>query len=423
MAQSDTLSYATAPAPAPVLDPARRIKLSTMMFLQYAIWGLWAPILGRHLASLPAFQTAAGTADQTKIGFIYMTLPIASIIAPFIGGQIADRYFAAQRFLALSQIIGGVLLMVVARATGFAEVFIGMLVYNLIYAPTIALSNSISFQHWPNDQFSKIRVWGSIGWIVIGWVFGVLWMKYLGKAFHEPAMVDCLYLAAALSFVYGLFALALPHTPPSKQSGNPLAFLQAVGMMRKPAFAIMAIISFFGAIDMQFYFIWTQSFLSEGLKIADNWIAPALTAGQICEMVMMVLLPLVLRKCGFQVTMALGIAAWALRDLVFAIGQPTGLVLGIISLHGVGFAFFFTVIFMFADAVAPRDIKSSAQSFLASVTIGCGMLVGSLLAGPVANACGGDWSKIYLVPAALCVACCIAFLVGFRPQSPAQEPT
>lgn len=434
MGEPATLEYAAAPK----LDPSLRIRLSVMMFLQYAIWGLWAPILGLHLGSLTGFQTAAGTPDLTKIGLIYMTLPIASIISPFIGGQIADRYFAAQNFLGLSQLLGGVVLLVVTRLTGFTEVFVGMLAYNLIYAPTIALSNSISFQHWPNDQFSKLRVWGSIGWIVIGWVFGILWMQYLGPlfhmtwipagpggevraVFHSTAMVDCLYLAAALSFVYGFFALALPHTPPTKRGGNPLAFLDAVGMMRNPAFAVMAIISFVGAIDMQLYFVWSQSFLNAGLKIKESWVAPALTAGQICEMLMMVLLPVVLRVCGFRVTLALGVAAWGLRDLVFAVGQPTSAVLAAISLHGVGFAFFFTVIFMFTDVIAPKDIKSSAQGFLASVTIGGGMLVGSLLAGPISKYFSGDWHKIYLVPAILCGVCCLAFLTAFRPKLPAQE--
>lgn len=389
-----------------------RFRLSAMMFLQYAVWGIWAPILGIHLGGLESFS-----GSQTKIGLIYMTLPIASIIAPFIGGQIADRYFAAQRFLAVSQVIGGVLLLVVAQLTDFTAIFIGMLAYNLVYAPTIALSNSIVFQHWPNSEFSKIRMWGSIGWIAIGWVFGVLWMKYVGALFHTPAMVDCLYLAAAVSFVYGAFALVLPHTPPSKQAANPWAFLDAVALMRNPAFAVMAAVSFVVAIELQIYFIWTQTFLKQGLELAESWVGPVLTFGQICEMVMMALLPMALRVLGFRATMALGVAAWAARDFIFAIGQPTPLVIGAVTLHGVGFAFFFTVIFMYADVVAPKDIKSSAQSFLASVSIGCGMLVGSLVQGPVFNWVKGDWNRAYLVPAVLCVACLLALLIGFKPKA------
>lgn len=413
---------ALARAEQPSLGAALRFKLSTMMFLQYAIWGLWAPILGRHLATLSAFQTESGTADQGKIGLIYMTLPIASIIGPFIGGQIADRYFAAQRFLGFSQFLGGLVLLAVTRLDSFSSVFVGMLIYNLLYAPTIAVSNSITFQHWPNEQFSKIRVWGSVGWIVIGWVFGVVWMQYLGKVFHTPAMADCLYLAAAISIAYGVYAFSLPHTPPAGKGANPLAFLDAVGMLRNPAFAVMAAVSFLVAIDMQLYFVWTQSFLSEGLGIKDSWIGPILTVGQICEMLMMILLPVALAKYGFRITMAIGVAAWGLRDVIFAIGQPSWLVLDSIALHGVGFAFFFTAIFMFTDVIAPKDIKSSAQSFLASVTIGCGMLVGSLLAGPVSKLAEGNWHDIYVFPAHLCAIGCIAFLIGFRPKQEKAEP-
>jgi nucleoside transporter len=420
MSQDELLDYTPAAAKPP-LNLGMGIRLSVMMFLQYTVWGVWAPILNVYLAGLPDFKLADGTPDNGRIGLIYMTLPIASIIGPFIAGQIADRYFAAQRFLAVSQLLGGAILLVVARCTGFAEIFIGMLVYNLIYAPTIAISNAITFQHWPSERFSWIRVWGSIGWIVIGLVFGLLWMEKIAPRFGTPSMVDCLYFAAALSLVYGLMAFSLPHTPPSKQQGgNPLAFLEAVRMMRVPAFAVMAVVSFFVAMELQLYFALGGTFL-KSLGIPESRVGPALTAGQICEMIMMVALPFVLRKIGFRLTMAIGIAAWALRDFVFSVGQPAALVLGAISLHGVGFAFFFTVIFMFTDTVAPKDIKASAQSFLASVTIGCGMLIGSLLAGPISTACGNQWSKIFLVPAVLCAVCCVALLLGFREKS--EEPS
>ncbi len=391
-----------------------RVRLGSMMFLQYAIWGVWAPILGLHLGGLDAFKDD-GVVSMTRIGYIYMTLPIASIIAPFLGGQIADRWFASQRFLAVSHILGGVILLVVAKLTTFPQVFVGMLIYNLVYAPTIALTNSIVFQHWPNDQFSRIRVWGSVGWIAIGWVFGV-WLGISPPSGFKPVMGHCLHFAAILSLVLGVFALTLPHTPPSKQPGRPWAFLDAFAMMRNPAFAVMAIVAFFVAVDMQCYFVWTQSFLEKGVKLPATWIPRVLTLGQICEMVMMVLLPFVIKRTGFRITMVLGIAAWALRDFIFSIGQPMPLVIGAVALHGVGFAFFFTTIFMFADAVAPKDIKTSAQSFLSSVTIGMGMLVGSLAAGAIGDHFKGNWQGTYFVPAVLLAVCCVVFLVGFRPK-------
>ncbi|MGB9624932.1 MAG: MFS transporter [Phycisphaerae bacterium] len=392
------------------MSSSPRIRLSLMMFLQYAIWGIWVPNLGLYLSKIEGFS-------QTNISLIYMTMPIASIIAPFIAGQIADRYFAAQRFLAVSQVLGGVVLLVIARLTGFIEVFVGMLVYNILYAPTIAITNSIVFHHWPNERFSRIRVWGSIGWIVIGWVFG-LWLERAGGLLgRAPSVGDWFYIAAVLSLVMGAFALVLPHTPPSKKAGNPWAFLDAFALMRNRAFAVMAVIAFFTALEMQYYFIQQPVFFSQGLHLRDSWVGPVATFGQICEMVMMVLLPLALRRFGYRVTMALGIAAWALRDFVFAIGQPTGLVIASVTLHGIGFAFFFTTIFMFADLVAPKDIKSSAQSFLSSVTIGLGMLTGSLIGGPFADYLQKDWHKVFLAPAVLCAVCCLVFLIGFRPKT------
>jgi len=378
-----------------------RLRLSLMMFLQYAIWGIWVPNLGVYLNNLEGFTL-------TKTSFVYMTMPIASIIAPFIGGQIADRYFAAQRFLAVSHILGGIVLLLIARFTGFVEVFVGMLIFNMLYAPTIAVTNSIVFQHWPNDQFSRIRVWGSVGWIVIGWVFG-LYLEMVGKVGHW------FYIAAGTSFAMGAFSWALPHTPPAK-SANPWAFVDAFALLRNRAFAVMAVISFFVAIELQYYFVQQPVFFKEGLRLKESWVGPVATFGQICEMVMMVVLPIVLAKAGFRWTMAIGILAWGLRDLTFAIGQPRELVLAAVTLHGVGFAFFFTVIFMFADAVAPKDIKSSAQSFLASVTIGLGMLVGSLVAGPIADALQKDWPRVFIIPALLCFAACLVFVLGFRPE-------
>jgi len=389
-----------------------------MMFIQYAIWGVWAPILNVYLGGLDAFRDG-DSVSQARIGLIYMTLPIASIIAPFLGGQIADRWFASQRFLAVSHVLGGIVLLGVARLTGFAEVFIGMLIYNLIYAPTIALTNAIVFHHWPNDKFSQIRVWGSIGWIVVGWVFGA----WLGSSLipdRAPVMRDCLYFAAVLSFILGIFALTLPHTPPSKQPGRPWAFVDAFALLRNPAFAVMAFVAFLVAAEMQCYFIWTGNFLSKGLELPENWIPSILTLGQICEMVMMVLLPFILKRLGFRVTMALGIAAWGLRDFVFSLGQPVPLVIGAVALHGVGFAFFFTTIFMFTDAVAPKHIRASAQSFLASITIGLGMLVGSLGAG-ISDVLK-DWRLTYLIPAILCAACCILFVAAFRPKPVEKSP-
>ncbi len=154
-----------------------------------------------------------------------------------------------------------------------------------------------------------------------------------------------------------------------------------------------------------------------GLALDNAWVAPVMTLGQICETIVLALLPLVLSVAGFRVTITLGIAAWAIRYFVFSLGEPTGFVIASQTLHGFGFAFFFVAIYIYADAIAPGDIKASAQSLLVFITMGAGMLVSSLIAGPIADALEGNWHVIFLVPAAICGACCIVFAIGFRPTA------
>jgi len=490
-----------------------RWRLSAMMFLQYAVWGVWAPILVLHLLRLDDFAEDT----QTKINRVYMTMAIAAIVAPFVAGQIADRYFATQRFLALSHLLGGILLIVIARLGGYHAIFGGMLAYALIYAPTIALTNSLCFHHLPDGQedFGKIRLWGTIGWIVIGWIFslwigladgllGWLWpscqqslVAWRASLIHKPDVADCLYLASGLSFVLAAFCLFLPHTPPPKNPRSPWAFLEALKLVRDRSFAVLIIVAFLVATELQFYYVLTPSFFNQGggpfdqdqiakilagdapqtgleqarseasrlivqadrngdaklsrrelidaarrdpaagriLKFEDRllrdkgglaldsaWVAPVMTLGQICETIVLGLLPIVLRGLGFRLTIALGIAAWALRYLVFALGEPTGLVIASQTLHGFGYGFFFVAIAIYTDAAAPRDIRASAQSLLVFITMGAGMLVSSLIAGPIADALQGDWHRIFLVPAAICAACCVAFAIGFRPRVAAPAP-
>jgi MFS family permease len=490
-----------------------RFRLGLMMFLQYCIWGVWAPILVLHLLGLEDFVDN----PQTKINRVYMTMAIASIIAPFIAGQIADRYFPTQHFLGLSHLAGGVLLIVVAGLKSYPGIFVVMLAYSIIYAPTVALTNAICFRHLPDAKkdFSRVRLWGTIGWIVIMWLFSVWiggadpllakiapgaqeslasWRRGLP---HQPGVVDCLYVAAGLSFVLGVYSFFLPHTPPPEKPQNPLAFVEALQLMRKRSFAVLVVIAFLVSTELQFYFVLTPSFFNQGggpfgpdaiakviakdpdsqealaaarahaermidaadttgdaklnlgelgtlaesdpaaatflesqqterdakggLALDDAYVGPVMTFGQICEVIVLAFLPVVLRYWGFRLTIGLGIAAWALRYFIFALGHPTGLVIASQTLHGFGFGFFFVAIYIYADAIAPKDIQASVQSLLVLTTMGVGMFVSSLIAGPIADALKSDWHQVFLVPAVLCAVCCVAFLIGFRsePKQPA----
>ena len=232
-----------------------RVRLSIMMFLEYAIWGVWAPTLSLHLAKLESFREAVGD----KIGWVYLGMPLATILSPFIAGQLADRYFATQRFLAFSHLVGGAFILAAAFVTDFMGIFWLILGHCLLYAPTVALTNSLAFHHLPNGEkdFGGVRLWGTIGWIAIGWAFGA-WLDSVTGA----SVGQCLLFAGVLSFVMAAYCLTLPHTPPAKTVQNPFAFLEALKLVRKPSFAVMLIVALVVSTELQFYYILTQNFFS-----------------------------------------------------------------------------------------------------------------------------------------------------------------
>ncbi len=233
-----------------------RVRLSIMMFLEYAIWGVWAPTLSLHLQKLPSFQ---GAHLGDLIGWVYLTMPLATILSPFIAGQLADRYFATQRFLAFSHLVGGVFILAAAFVTDFMGIFWVMLGHCLLYAPTVALTNSLAFHHLPNGEkdFGGVRLWGTIGWIAIGWAFGS-WLESITGA----NVGQCLMFAGILSFVMAAYCLTLPHTPPAKTGKNPFAFLEALKLVRKPSFAVMLVVALIVSTELQFYYVLTQNFFS-----------------------------------------------------------------------------------------------------------------------------------------------------------------
>jgi MFS family permease len=501
-------------SPLPAVAPGLRWRLSTMMFLQYAIWGCWAPILFLHLGSLADF-TRPGVNTAGLISWVYMTMAIASMIAP-AAGQLADRNFATQRFLAFSHFVGGLLIFWLFWFETFTGIFFILLLHTLLYAPTVGLTNSITLHHLPKEEFGRIRLWGTIGWIVISWVFSV-WLGLadgLIEAINpewKVALVDfrrslpdefkpkvghCLLTAGALSVVLALFCLFLPHTPPTKSRRNPFAFLSGFKLMAKPSFAVLIVVAFIVSTELQFYYVLTPGFFNQGggpfeakevavvlakdldeakvnveetamaeaqkmLKSGDKngdnklsveelremntpeaarvlkhyaalveekggvaldqaWVGPVMTFGQIAEVIVLLFVPFALRQIGFRGMITLGILAWSIRYFIFSLGQPRELVLLSQSLHGFGFGFFFVGAFLYADKIAPPDTRASVQSFIIFVTYGAGMVVSSLLAGPVVEWCDKNWHYVFLVPAAITLVCSLAFAVFFREEGPAE---
>lgn len=385
------------------------LKLSVMMFLEFAIWGAWAPVLASHLIG-----TLKMSGKQT--GWIYAMLWLGCIVSPFIGGQIADRWVATEYFLSFVHLIGGVVLLLAAGRKKFWNLLGLMGIYSLLFAPTLALVNSLMFSHLTDSdtQAGKIRVWGTIGWIVAG--LGLALWRRLGKLKVRGS--DALVLAGFLSLIMGIFCFFLPHTPPPAEPGNPLAFMEAFKMLTDTNFLIFLIISFVVTTELQFYYVPTAPFL-EDIGVQRNNVSAVMTIAQFAEIIgMAVLLPLLLPKLGFRWILVVGVIAWPLRYMIFAMMRPVWLVISSLSFHGLGYTFFFFVGQMYVDKVAPPDIRGSAQALIAVVTLGLGNFIGTQITGIVLDYFKKDgrfqWRPIFLVPCALTIACALAFILFFR---------
>jgi nucleoside transporter len=388
-----------------------RLKLSAMMFLQYFVWGAWYVTMGTWLGETLRFS-------GEQIGLAYGTTALAAMISPFFVGMVADRFFATERILAVLHVVGGVVLFFASTQTSFVPLYALLITYTLCYMPTLALTNSISFRQMsdPSREFPAIRVLGTIGWIVAGLVIGTTGLEKTATPMQ---------IAAAGSLVLGLFCLALPHTPP-KNTGRRVAWgevlgLEALRLMRDPSFAIFVIGSFLICIPLQFYYAFTNPFLNE-IGVANA--AGKMTLGQMSEIVFMLIMPWFFRRLGVKYMLLVGMAAWAARYVLFAYGNNAGLawmLYGGILLHGICYDFFFVTGQIYVDRKAPPDLRAAAQGFIAFVTLGIGMLIGSWGSGRVvdmfsAGAAGHLWERIWIVPAVGAAAVLALFAVFFRPR-------
>jgi len=406
-----------------------RFRLSAMMFLQYAIWGAWAPFLWRILTT-PKPAGGMGLSDP-QTAWIFGLLSLACILSPFTGGQIADRWVPTQRFLGIVHLLGGVFLILAAKATSFSSINWLMVGYCILYAPTLALTNSLAFHHIGNQKdFGSIRVWGTIGWIVAEVLLGGWRMIGVPRG-----VIDCLMLAGVFGLVMGIYCFFLPHTPPARDKAeDPLAFRKAFVLLRNSNFLVFMLIAFVVTTELQFYYGPTERFLVSGLSIPGKFTPWIMPVAQVAEIVALAfLLPIALRKWGVRKTLALGVIAWPLRYVVFA-AAPYGplavmrpLVIASLTFHGLGYAFFFVASQIFVDMVATKDIRASAQSLLALVTLGVGTWLGVQFTGYIMNMFNPaadvmNWTKVFLVPCALTVTCAIAFLVFFKDPEKAGVP-
>jgi len=319
---------------------------------------------------------------------------------------------------------GGALLIGISFITNYSTMMWLMFLYCLLYAPTLALTNSVAFINLKKSdkEFGVIRVWGTIGWIAAGLLLAG-WRNLAGSNSGLAVQGDTLLLAGVFSILMGLFSFGLPHTPPQKEGTKPLAFLEALKMMKDKNFFIFIIICFVVATELMFYYVLTAPFLtSDKIGIPGASVSGVMVIAQVAEIfVMVILLPLLIPKIGIRKILVLGVLAWPLRYIIFAIGTPGWLVIASLALHGFCFVFFFVAAFIYTDMVAPRDIRHSAQSLITLVTYGIGNYVGSLFAGWArdwfTSETGTNWTGVFLIPCALTILCAVAFLLFFKEEA------
>jgi nucleoside transporter len=400
------------------MTPSVRLKLSVMMFLQYFVWGAWYVTMGTWLGQTLHFS-------DEQIGLAFGTTALAAMISPFFVGMVADRFLATERILAALHVLGGVVLFFASSQTTFGSFYGVILVYTLCYMPTLALSNSLSFRQMvdPGREFPPIRVLGTIGWIVAGLAIGTLGLE---------ATATPLRIAGVASIVLGLFCLVLPHTPPLEQSQTRRATwsdilgLDALKLLRERSFAVFVLGSFLICIPLQFYYAFANPFLNE-LNVSNA--AGKMTLGQMSELFFMLVMPWFFRRLGVKYMLLAGMAAWTARYAFFAYGNNAELVWMLyagILLHGICYDFFFVTGQIYVDKKAPANLRAAAQGFIAFVTLGVGMFIGSWASGRVVDAfrvgSGHDWHRIWLVPAAGAAVVLVLFALFFRSNDVAQAP-
>jgi len=405
-----------------------------MMFLQFFVWGAWFVTLSTYLGQGLHF---AGT----DIGRAYATMPWGAIVAPFLVGMVADRFFAAEKVLGVLHLVGAVLLWQSSNVTSPGALFWVLLGYALCYNPTLALVNAVSFNQMksPEKQFPAVRVFGTVGWIVAGLIVGSLGLE---------ATATPLRIAAGCSALLGIFSFFLPNTPPKalghKVTVRDVLGLDALTLMRNRSFAVFVIGSLLICIPLSFYYSFTNLFLNE-MGVVNA--AGKMTMGQMSEVFFMLVMPFFFVRLGVKKMMIVGMLAWAARYLLFAFGENATFNVGALTadrlinalilvffyylgilLHGVCFDFFFVTGQIYVDNTAPKKIQASAQGFITLITYGVGMLIGAEISGRVVEArqvmkagviAGHHWQAIWLFPAAMAVVVVILFAALFNERGAA----
>jgi nucleoside transporter len=399
------------------MKPILRFQLSLMMFMQFFVWGAWYGQMSKYMT-----DQLGASGDQ--VGSAYAAFSIAMIIAPFFVGMLADRYLQAQKVLGVLNILGAAILYVLTTITNADTFYWVMLLYCLTFAPTIALTASISMRNMsnPEKEFPAIRVFGTIAWIAVVNLVG-----FMGVG----DKVTIFQISMVSAVVLGVLSFFLPATPPT--ATGPTSFSQIIGkdafvLFKDRSFLIFFFSSVFICIPLSFYYTWANPSLTDGFKAAFPSADPStfrienmMSLGQVSEVLFMLLLPLAYARLGVKNILIIGLLAWIVRFGFFGYGQPDTslwMLYTAILLHGVCYDFFFVSGMIYTDAKAGEKIKSQAQGLISLATYGLGMFIGSIVAGKVKDTYTTEnvtnWLNVWLVPAGIAAVILVLFLLFFK---------
>jgi nucleoside transporter len=401
------------------MTPGIKAQLSFMMFLEFFIWGGWFVTLGTYMGD--NLQASGG-----QIAMAFSTQSWGAIIAPLIIGIIADRYFNAERILSILHLAGAYLMYKLYVAVDFSSFYPYVLAYMILYMPTLALVNSISFNQMKNPakEFAFVRVFGTVGWIVAGLVISYVFLWDAVEAREQGMLKNTFLMVSIASLILGLFSLTLPRTPPKVDKSEKISIgsmlgLDALKLLKNRNFLLFFISSVLICIPLAFYYQNANPFLAE---IGVSNPTGKMTLGQASEVIFMLLLPFFFKKFGFKNTLILGMLAWTLRYLLFAYGNAGEfafmLLLGI-ALHGICYDFFFVSGQIYTDSKAGPKYKSAAQGLITLATYGIGMLIGFWTAGKITDRLTLEdgshaWATIWIYPSAFALGVMILFMIFFK---------
>lgn len=388
------------------------------MFLQYATPGALLPLYTLHLTRLGMGPLLTGVCCATQ--------SLATVLVALLVGQAADRWFSAERCLAVCAFLSGLTLWLLASATGFWPIFLLTLLFWLLVNPVIQLGATICFIHLshPEREFGPIRMWGTVGWAVPGWLLLLFALCFGAIGVDAAPGTNLFRLGGFFGVALGLYALTIPHTPPRRSADRRPAPLAALALLRSPAFTVCCLCTFGLCVTYPFT---TQAtpLLLKSLNVPGLWLGPILTLAQATEILSLALLPMLLMRLGVRGTMVMGLIAWTLAMSILTIGRPVGLVIGSLALNGLFVTGFLVTGQVFVNKQASGDLRASAQALLTFVN-GFGNLIGHLLIGWLRWIYGNDSNLPRAFAVALVIAGCLllVFLLGFqdRRSRPEKEP-